>query len=987
MHRWRLEGLVLLPIIGALIVIWALAIWFKASERTTTLERARTQLTTTVSILADFSELSEKAVRTKPDERTAERTAAIWRALIEYPAASVWVEVNGSVVDGRPPSGTLGPYIFVEERRANITVHAALPENDALTTWRRETWWGAALLAFGSLAFAAMTQLLVSALRRRNEAERDAALAVDRAAHLSEFQVELQRTVADRTQELQQANLRLEEELRERQAAEETLREHDALLNAVTKSAAELLGQHGYEDAIAVILELIGQTIAVSRIQLSTVVHGTDGHLHATPLQEWCEPGLSLTIDNPNFQNIDLTAQFPKAVAPMLTGQPYAFFAPDIAEESRAQYLAAKMQSFLQIPVMIEGRLWGTLTFVDSADSKRKWSWAETDVLETLAGLIGVAIVRARYVKELADANMIVQNSPTILYRLRGEPSLPLAYISPNIAKFGFNPAKLIAAANWSELLIDPVDQAKFGDAMTKALHKGAHGGTIEFRLHTDDNTRRWFENRYTPIRDKLDRLVEIEGIIIDITERKIAEEKLSLLARTDNLTGLANRATFVDRLRQAYAASKRGANPFAVLYMDVDHFKDVNDTLGHPAGDLLLKAIADRLKIQTRENDVVARLGGDEFAILQTETNDPAAAGELAAKLLHALSEPYALQDNSVHVTVSIGVAAYASSTSGPDVVLSQADLALYRAKEQGRNQYRFHSEDLDTQVRERVNLAAELREAFEHEQLELYYQPQVDVRTGTIIGVEALVRWDHPTRGLLVPIDFFPAAEQTGAIMPLGHWILDRACRQMRQWIDQGIAPPVMTVNLSLIQLKNAHDLIQDVADVLARWTLPASMLEFDVTEATLAQLKWTHNDVLIQLRRLGVKIAIDEFGMEYSSFDYLKSYNVSHLKIARSLIAKAVTDPERADLIRVMIAMGRDLGIGVMAEGVETEEQRGLLISTGSPTKAQGFYFSEPVDSTHTTELLRRHLIEPRSGARVPPPKIGASRVDPGSGATKS
>jgi diguanylate cyclase (GGDEF)-like protein/PAS domain S-box-containing protein len=955
------ERLVFVPVVGALLIVWGVAAGFKLVERRSDLERARTQLAATVSILADFTALTQDSRTVPHDERATEQTAAIWRALLQYPTANIWVTSSGRVSEGQQPSSAGGPYIFVEETRGEATVHAALPERDALARWRWEAWWGAGVLAGVSAAFLFLTQLLSRALRRRNAAETDAALARDREAQLTAFQTELQATVSDRTRELRTANARLETELRERRIAEDALREHDALLNAVTKSAGELLGTHGYEDAVAVVLELVSQTVGASRAQLNALTSSKDGHLHAKITQEWCAPGLPSTIDNPAFQNIDLTAHVPGATAPALSGHAYAFFVTDISDDHRAQYRSAQMQSFLQVPVMTEGRLWGALLFVDSARERRTWSWAETDALETLAGLIGVALIRARYVQELADANMIVQNSPTILYRLRGEPSLPLVYISQNVVKFGHDPAKLLAAANWPEILIDPADQGKFGAAMTKALQKGAAGGSIEFRLRTGDDTLRWVENRYAPVRDKLGRLVEIEGIIIDITERKVAEERIAQLARTDGLTGLANRTTFVERLRQAFVATRRGANPFAVLCLDLDHFKDVNDTLGHPVGDLLLKEIGDRLRTNTRESDVVARLGGDEFAVLQSDMDDPSRAGELADKILRALSEPYMFDGNEVRITVSIGIAPYASATKSPDAMLGQGDLALYRAKEQGRNQYRFHSEDLDTQVRERVNLTAELRLALERDQLELRYQPQVDVVSGEIVGVEALVRWRHPSRGLLAPAEFFAIAEQTGIIMAIGHWVLDRACGQLRKWRDERVAPSAITINLSLVQLKNARELVQDVVSVLKKWDLAASDLEFDVTEATLAQLKWTHNDVLTQLHRLGAHIAIDDFGTEYSSFDYLKSYNVSHLKIARALIARAVTDPERAEMIRIMITLARELDIGVMAEGVETEEQRALLVSTGSPTKAQGFYFSEPVNAERAGALLRQRRIE--------------------------
>jgi diguanylate cyclase (GGDEF)-like protein/PAS domain S-box-containing protein len=566
--------------------------------------------------------------------------------------------------------------------------------------------------------------------------------------------------------------------------------------------------------------------------------------------------------------------------------------------------------------------------------------------------------------KELSDANIIVQNSPTILYRLRGEPSFPLMYISHNITKFGHDAAQLVASANWAKALINPDDQAKVDAAMARVLEKDAQGASIEFRLRTGDGTYRWVENRYVPVRNKEGRLLEVEGIILDITERKVAEEKIALLARTDGLTGLANRATFIERLRQAFAASTRGATSFAIFYLDLDHFKGVNDTLGHPVGDLLLQEVSERIKNCTRESDVVARLGGDEFAVLQLDMGEPANAGALAAKIQTRLALPYSLDGNEVRISVSIGICPYVPGSTGADAMLAQADMALYRSKDEGRNQYHFHSEDLDQEVLDRVALANDLRRAIDQHELELYYLPQVELSCGKILGMEALVRWNHPVQGLLTAGSFIPVAEKTGIIVTLGHWVLDQACRQMRLWRDDGMAPPLIAVNLSLAQIKSGHELVRDVAETIAKWGLAPSDLEFDVTEATLAQTKWTRNDVLPQLRELGVKIAIDDFGTEYSSFDYLKTYRVNHLKIAQSFISAATADPDSATTIRAIINFARELGIGIIAEGVETQEQRTLLISTGSTTQAQGFYFSEAVDNIRASELLRLGSIAPNA-----------------------
>jgi diguanylate cyclase (GGDEF)-like protein/PAS domain S-box-containing protein len=571
--------------------------------------------------------------------------------------------------------------------------------------------------------------------------------------------------------------------------------------------------------------------------------------------------------------------------------------------------------------------------------------------------------------RELSNANIIVQNSPVILYRLRGEPSFPLIYISHNITKLGLDPQALMHAPDWSKTLIDPRDQVKVGEAMARILDKEAEGACIEFRLCTGDGTVRWVENRYVPVRDKEGRLIEVEGIVIDITERKAAEDKIALLARTDALTGLANRATFIERLNQSFAAAERGALGFAILYIDLDKFKPVNDTFGHPVGDVLLQQVAERLRGCTRESDLIARLGGDEFAILQGEVRAPDDAGSLAAKIQSALAlQPYLIDGTEINISVSIGISPYVPRLAGANAMLVQADLALYRSKEEGRNQYHFHSAALDKDVLERVTLGQELRRALDAGEFELKYQPQVELSTREIVGMEALVRWNHPVRGVLLPHVFIPIAEKTGSIVPLGHWVLDEACRQMSQWRSAGLHLPVIAVNLSLFQLQCGQDLVRDVISTLAKWRLRPADLEFDVTEATIAQLMWTQSEVLPQLRELGVKIAIDDFGSEYSSFDYVRAYRVNHLKIARSCISRSTTDPESAATIRAIVNFARDIGVRVIAQGVETEEQSELLIGTGAMTQAQGFHFSEAVPADRATELLQKRSIVNRSHANT-------------------
>lgn len=558
--------------------------------------------------------------------------------------------------------------------------------------------------------------------------------------------------------------------------------------------------------------------------------------------------------------------------------------------------------------------------------------------------------------RELSDANMIVQNSPTILYRLRGDPSFALMYISHNITRYGHVAADLLRSPNWAQELIHPDDQASVDAAMARVLDRHASGASIEFRLRTGQGTWRWVENRYIPVRDDDGRLLEVEGIILDITERRVAEEKLALLARSDGLTGLANRATLIERLHQAFAAARRGAAPFAVFYLDLDHFKRINDTLGHPVGDLLLQEVARRIKSGVRESDVVARLGGDEFAILQLDVSDPTQSAAMAANIRDTLLAPYNLAGNALHISVSIGISSYSELSLDADSLLGQADMALYRAKEMGRNQYHFHSEDISREVAERMTLVDELTSALQGNQLLLHYAPEIDLHSGRILGMEAQILWQHPRLGLLPASAFVPIAEKTGAIIPLGRWVLNHACHQMHLWRNDGVAPPVMAIKISLAQLKSGPELIYDVLRTTARWELAPWDLRFDVTEATLAQTKWTHNDALPRLRELGVAIAIDDFGTEYSSFDYLKTYRVNHLKLAQSFIASASQDVAGANALRAIVNFARDLDIGIIAEGQTPLNRPDVPRAEAPLPSAQGLYFSEAVSAEQAGRLLR-------------------------------
>jgi diguanylate cyclase (GGDEF)-like protein/PAS domain S-box-containing protein len=738
-----------------------------------------------------------------------------------------------------------------------------------------------------------------------------------------------------------------------RERARDELRYRDEILAAVNASVVHLMAASDLHEAISLTLQKVATAVHADRMFVLEIVPNAP----APVIRNSWTPGstpeelatILRTMSEPPSPEIASWG------ASLELGQPVKIYLSLLTGALRDFLQRLSVKSALLVPIMAMGKYWGHISF-DDCHQERDWTPTEVDILTTLAQLIGTAIARERYVDELAKANTIVQNSPTILFRLRGDPTFPMIYISQNIALLGHDRGEMLESPTLYQSYVHPEDQAKVQSTMVELLRSSALPATIEYRLLTKGGESRWMENRYTPVRDAVGRLVEIEGVMIDITERKLSEDRIALLARTDVLTGLANRATFNDRLRHAFAAAQRGANPFAVLYLDLDRFKEVNDTHGHPVGDKLLQAVALRLKEATRESDLVARLGGDEFAILQSDVVEFELGGALAAKVIKTLSAPYSMDGQQLRIGASVGISVYASEAITPDSLLVQADQALYRAKEDGRGHYHFHSEELDLKAREHIALAEDLRDAMERGELELYYQSQVDLSSGRIVGMEALIRWNHPTRGLLLPGVFMPIAEKSNLVLNLGRWVLDGACRQLAQWRREEVLVPLIAVNVSLAQIKAGAEFLRDVTESLARWELKPSDLELDVTEFSLARATLLQSDLLEELHRMGVCIAIDDFGAQYSSLDYLRTYHVGRLKIARHMVAAASDGSGGQAMIRAILGLAAELDVEVVAEGVETEDQRAALVRMGSKTRGQGFYFSRPMTAEDTTRTLR-------------------------------
>jgi diguanylate cyclase (GGDEF)-like protein len=445
--------------------------------------------------------------------------------------------------------------------------------------------------------------------------------------------------------------------------------------------------------------------------------------------------------------------------------------------------------------------------------------------------------------------------------------------------------------------------------------------------------------------------------LLEDITERRNAEARISHLARYDELTALPNRVNFRDEIGRLLAAQQDAELLSALLFVDLDQFKQVNDTLGHPCGDQLLCAVADRLREMLRPEDFVARFGGDEFVVFQQNLNSPEDAASLARRVVDRLSEPYKIDNHLVEIGASVGIAVTAPGISA-DTLLKNADMALYRAKADGRGTFCFFREELAQTVEARRILELDLRKALANEEFELFYQPLVNLKSGKLTTCEALLRWNHPVRGAVSPIEIIPVAEDMGLIVDLGRWILRKACMECMQW-PEGVS---VAVNFSPQQF-HQRDVLSEVRYALGVSGLPAQRLEIEITESSLLRNTQLTHDVLSQLHALGVRISLDDFGTGYSSLSYLHNFPLQKVKIDRSFLEGIDTDRPLM-LLRGVARLSADLGMSVVVEGIETNEQLELISADGTITEAQGYLFSRPVPAVRI-----RHLLNASHGRRVP------------------
>jgi diguanylate cyclase (GGDEF)-like protein/PAS domain S-box-containing protein len=482
---------------------------------------------------------------------------------------------------------------------------------------------------------------------------------------------------------------------------------------------------------------------------------------------------------------------------------------------------------------------------------------------------------------------------------------------------------------------------------------KGSWSG--EFELHRKNGESLPVSLRVSRIDDSLtDRPTHYLWLITDISERRHAEALIRHAAQYDALTALPNRGTLVTHLAESLPGARRHHQHLAVLLIDLDHFKLINDTLGHRIGDGVLLHVAQRLAKLLRESDYVARFGGDEFVVILPAINSPADAATVANKIVSALAAPIEVAEHELHTSPSIGITLFPDDGDDGDTLLKNADTAMYHAKAAGRNNFQFFASEMNRATTERLDLERKLRHALARGELTLHYQPQFDAGSRRPVGVETLLRWNHPNDGMIAPCRFIPIAEQNGMIVDIGEWVLHSACRQMKRWLDDGLAPLRVAVNVSARQLRQ-RDFCEMVAGALADSGLPPELLEIEITESSVMENPQETIGILQKLSSMGITLAIDDFGTGYSSLAYLKLFPIDHLKIDRSFVADIEHDLNDRTIAFGTIALAHSLGLKVVAEGVETEDQYVLLRGNGCD-EIQGYLFSLPLPADAAFAFLR-------------------------------
>ncbi|HET6724500.1 MAG TPA: EAL domain-containing protein [Gammaproteobacteria bacterium] len=641
---------------------------------------------------------------------------------------------------------------------------------------------------------------------------------------------------------------------------------------------------------------------------------------------------------------------------------------PERAGVCKQSILTTRCLGFA-VPLDLPGRSWTLLFYQPGALAVNAWEVAAAGTCISL--LLGIMLLRSGRIQHRAQAlatemTSALRESENLLSSVtnnifegiyRSKPGENIIYMNKSMATmFGYASSEEMRAAPAANLYADPKRRDELGDLLEQDGFY--HGEEVEFVRR--DGSHFIGVNNAVAVYDETGNIAYYDGAISDITSRKAVEERLWYLARYDSLTGLANRATFREMVRQEINRAGRAGGRLAILFLDLDRFKTVNDYLGHNAGDKLLKAVSQRIQGCLGRDDIASRQGGDEFLILLTDVDGSDQVARFAEDMLQTVAGGYTIGAHDITVTPSIGISLYPDHGGTVEALIRDADAAMYHAKARGRFNVQLFTPELDANRQTRIEIESDLRMALNDDQFALHYQPQIELATGRIIGAEALLRWQHPDKGMIGPAEFIPVAEQSGLIVPIGEWVLREACRQNREWQLTGLPIVPVAVNISAVQFLR-RTLDQTILDALAETGLAPRYLELELTETMLMQdIKHTV-DVLEKLRRTGIQFAIDDFGTGYSSLSYLRWFKINKLKIDQSFVRDVATNPDDAVIIDAIVGLARSFRVRVLAEGVETAEQLACMRERACDD-IQGYYFSRPIPAAEFAVLLQAGSLGP-------------------------
>lgn len=739
-------------------------------------------------------------------------------------------------------------------------------------------------------------------------------------------------------------------DMADRHSSERQLKQRDAIMDAVAFSASLLLKTHDWEHDMPRVLERLGRAVGAGRVHVFQNAEDDRGDLTASQLYEWSASGVTPQIGNTDLQDLSYSALGFDRWA-LLLGQglvisgPVSDFLPAEAEVLQAH----NVKSLVAVPIFVEMTWWGFIGF-DDCNEAREWFGPELDALMAAADVMASAIARQRSERQLQQSAAVFENTAEGVMITDADGRILDVNHSFTVIT-GYAKAEVLGK-NPRMLQSGRHDDAFYRDMWAVLRKAGQWEGEIWNRRKNGEIYPEWLN--VSEVLGKNGSISNYVGVFSDISHAKRSQMELNFLAHHDPLTGLPNRLLFNERLGHALKRAQRENRQVALLFIDLDRFKNINDTLGHPVGDMLLSQVAQKMQQAIREEDTLARLGGDEFTVILEDVGHSRNAAAVAEKLMACFTIPYSIQGRELYLTASIGISLFPQDGDGVDTLLKNADVAMYQAKALGRNAYHFFTEALSVSALERFSMENDMRQALHRQEFSVHYQPQFSLQTGRIIGAEALVRWRHPDKGLISPGRFIAVAEDSGLILPIGEWVLRTVCEQMQAWREAGGELERVSVNISGMQIQRGH-IVELVRRVLAESGLPPRFLELEITEGFIMHQSDGAIETLEALRALGVALSIDDFGTGYSSLTYLKRLPVSKLKIDQSFVQGIPRDSNDEAIAKAVIALGKSMQFELVAEGIENDLQHWFL-KRHECDFGQGFHYCRPLPSAAFAKLLR-------------------------------